>query len=311
MNKDKSYKTFDQIIPDYLKEKNIVLKPKTFIGHRGKTLLFGKWLGWNGLNKLPLRKIKNRHIRDFSVYLAETRDLDRATCEKYRDTLRVFFRYVKIVGQTKKIPFKRFILPLKKRDNKPAYIPADKIVALLNEIRVKDPQLFVGCMIQYCSAIRPGKEMLNLKPGVFNFGAKTIQVGELNAKTGKQRYADLTDELIEYLIEYGVQQADSDCYLFGKHRTFGLVHICENNLTVRFNKYRDSHQISKKVKFYSWKHTGLTDLIASKLCSLPQLQHHAGHDNIRSTEKYILEHGGLTNDIIKTQFRSPMIKDVA
>jgi integrase len=77
-------------------------------------------------------------------------------------------------------------------------------------------------------------------------------------------------------------------------------------LTYRFNKYRERHKIDKGVKFYSFKHTGLTDLINSKMVSLPQLQQHAGHDKITSTEKYIINHGGITNDVIKEKFSSPI-----
>jgi integrase len=307
MKHDRRYKTFDQIRKGYLKEKEIVLKTSTYRGHEGKTRLFSEWLHRNGLSDVPLRRLGNKVLHDFSIYLANERDLDRSSCIKYRDTLRVFFKYAKEIKQIKKIPLKRIVFPQKKRVCKPKYIPKDKIVALLKDIREHDFQLFIGFMLQYCSAIRPGNEMLDLKPRDFDFEGKTIKVGELKAKSGKQRYADLTDELIKYLVQYGIKEADPDHYLFGKRRTFGPKAISKNNLPHRFNKFRDAHGLDKGVKLYSAKHTGATDLINSKLISLPQLMRHLGHDRLSSTEHYIIEHGGVTNDIIKEEFKSPMV----
>lgn len=297
---------FKDVRKQYLAERKIILKPRTYIGHSGKLKLFQWWLKKNDYSKLPLRKIDDKILNEFSIYLADVRDLDKATCIKYRDTLGVFFKFARSIKVIKKIPLKRFIIPIKKRDCQPKYIPEDKIVALLTDIRQNDYQLFVGFMLQYCSAIRPGNEMLNLKPSDFNFITKTIKVGELDAKVGKQRYADLTEELTQYLIEYGIQTANQDHYLFGKRRTFGEKMICQNNLRVRFNKYRDKHGIDKGVKYYSAKHTGCTDLINNKILHLstPQVMKHLGHGRISSTEHYILDHVGITNDDIKEQFKS-------
>jgi integrase len=310
MRKITKHITFSELREFYLEEKRIVLKDSTYRGHCGKTRLFAEWLEEHGLEKKPLRKLTNQNIHDFFVYLAEDRDLDKSSCEKYRDLLKVFFKYAKKLHLIRKFPFKRIVLPLKKRDCKPKYIPKEKFVELFRDIRLNDPQLFIGSMIQYCSAVRPGNEMLNLKPADFNLTEGTIKVGELNAKTGKQRYADLTKELLGYLIEYGILEANPNHYLFGKSRKFGPTPISKNNLPHRFNIFRDAHGIDKGVKFYSCKHTGATDLINAKLISLPQLMRHLGHSRITSTEHYILEHGGVTNDIIKEQFSSPVAKVV-
>ena len=306
----KGNRTVDQILPEYLKEKKIVLKPASYRAHVGKTKMLSEWLSNNGYSDRPIRKIKNKHIHEFFMYLADVRDLDKATCERYRDTLRIFFKYAKSIKELDKLPFKRVVLPIKKRDCKPKYIPKEYIVELLNTIRENDFQLFIASMIEYCSAVRPGDEMLNLKIKDIDFNNMTIKVGQLKAKTGKQRFADLTKELAVYLIEYGIKNADQEDYLFAQKHTYGKIKITKNNFPYRFNKYRDKLGIDKGVKFYSLKHTGATDLINTKLSSLPQLMKHLGHTKISSTEHYVLEHGGVTNDIIKDRFVSPLVDTI-
>lgn len=302
----KSKLSFDEIKENYLIEKKIILKRRSYIGQISKIKILGGWIKEKKISNIPLCKIRSKDIYNFSVYLAEIRDLDKSTCEKYKDFLNSLFSYGKKIGIIKKKPTKRFILPLKKRSLKPKYIPQDVIVDLLTDIKENDFQLFIGFMIQYCSAVRPGNEMINLKVEDFDFKNRTIKIGEVNAKTGKQRYADLTMELEKYLTEYGVKESEPNYYIFGKKRTLGATHISANNLPHRFNVFRDKHKIDKGVKFYSAKHTGATDLFNSLKLSLQQMQKHLGHERISSTEHYIIDHVGITNDVIKERFLSPI-----
>jgi len=301
----KRYKTFNEIIPDFLVEKEIIVEHRTFIGYTGKIKVFTEWLKENKLSEKPLRKISNDDIKRFSIYLANTKDLDKETCKKYREALSSIFKYAEEVGETKIIPFDKFIIPIKKRDCSPKYIPQEKQLDLIKDILSRDYQLFLACMIQYCSGIRP-KELLSLKVQDISFDNRTIKVSRMIAKTGKTRYADLTEELQQYFKVYGVENADPELYIFGWKGKMSKKHISQNMLSYRFRKYRDKHGLSEEIKFYSWKHTGGTDLITSQLANLPQLQKHFGHDSIMSTQRYIEAHGGITNNVIKDNFKSPI-----
>jgi integrase len=214
----------------------------------------------------------------FSIYLATERDLDRETCTKYRAFLKGLFRFAKLQGEPVHATVDRFIIPIKKRDCSPKYIPQEKQVALLEDVFAHDYQLFVACEIMYCSGLRP-KELLNLKVGDIDFVGGTIRVLKLVAKTRKCRYADLTDELADYLRHYGVTTAEPEKFLFCRGGC-GDKHWSINMLADRFRHYRQAHGISDEVKYYSWKHTGATDLINSKLATLVQLKNHLGHDRL-------------------------------
>jgi site-specific recombinase XerD len=297
-------KTFAEGLPQFLSRKQISVHPKTYNGYVSKTKVFSLWLKDHGLSQKPLGELTNDNIADFFVYIARDRDLDRPTCEKYCNNIKAVFQFFEESEGITKLPFRNVSYPIKKRDCAPKYIPKEKQKALLDDIRKNDPQLFLACMCQYSAAIRPGREMLNLKVKDFDFSGGTIKVSLLTAKTGKSRYADFTTELMQYCREYGIENADRELYVFGKKGKMGNKPISENMLRYRFNQFRAKHGISTEVKLYSLKHTGLTDLINSKLVSLPQLQKHCGHTRLSSTEHYILVHAGVTNEVIRNEFRS-------
>jgi site-specific recombinase XerD len=297
-------KTFDEGLPQFLSRKQISVHPKTYNGYVSKTRVFSLWLKDHGLSQIPLRDLTNDNIADFFVYIARDKDLDRPTCEKYCNNIKSVFQFFEESENITKLPFRNVSYPIKKRDCAPKYIPKEKQKALFEDMRENDQQLFLCCMIEYCAAIRPGREMLSLKVKDFDFSGGTIKVSMLTAKTGKGRYADFTEELKGYCREYGIEGADRELYLFGKKKKMGTKAISENMLRYRFNQFRTKHNISTEIKLYSPKHTGLTDLINSKLVSLPQLQKHCGHTRLSSTEHYVLAHAGVTNDVIKKEFRS-------
>lgn len=298
------YKTFDELVPDFLESKRISLQHRSYLAYPGRIEIFSKWLRNKGLSKLSLKKITNAQIASFYSWVSEARDLDRSTVEKYVVAVRSLFQYAQKRGEISEIPFDLVVLTIKKRDCSPKYIPADKQSALLDDMYKTDFQLFLACMIQYFCALRPGKELRLVKVKDFDFEEGIVHVTKMNAKTGKERYITMTDELAGYLRQYGVEGADPELYLFGKKHKIGIRHISINNLRERFNIFRTKHGISKEVKFYSWKHTGGTDLIHMRLLSVTQLQNHFGHDRITSTEKYIEECGGKINKNLKENFKS-------
>ena len=300
----RKYKTFDEILPGFMEEKRVSLQHKSYLAYPGRCEIFSGWLKMHGLDKVSLRKITNVQIADFFTWVSDARDLDRPTVEKYIVAVRSLYQYAQKRGEVNTLPFDLVVLPVKKRDCSPKYIPADKQAALLQDMYENDFQLFLACILQYFCALRPGKELRLAKVMDFDFEEGTVHVSRLNAKTKKERFTTMPDELATYLIKYGVKGADPELYLFGKRRKLGTRTVSVNNLRERFNVYRKKHGISEEVKFYSWKHTGGTDLIHMKLLSVPQLQNHFGHDRITSTEKYIEECGGKINQDLKDKFKS-------
>ena len=291
------YKTFDEILPDFLGERKIMLKPRSYAGDISRFKHFRIWLTEQGLINIPLKKITNQDISRYFVYLAGR--LDKPTSQKYFVSLRMLWQYsqkIKEVGID--LPFDMVVFPKKKGDFSPQLIPKEKYDDLMADIRANDFQLYVACMTVYYCFIRPRIELRLLKTEDVNMEAGFIRITDEHAKTGFLRYATITPELKEAFIEYGINEAPKGLYVFGKKRKIGVRHIGINSFSERFNVYRNRHGISKGVKFYSNKHTGMTDMLNSGV-PLPVVQGQAGHLRLSSTQHYVKKYSNIINSILK------------
>lgn len=302
----KVYKTFNEISILFLKERNISLKYRTYKGYVGRINLFNIYLKNNKLDTIPLRKLSNVDISNFFVYLIKDRNLDKPTCQKYYITLTKVWKYAIKLNEYNKqeLPFNLVVFPNKKGDFSPDLIPKNIFNILINDIKRNDYELYVAAMIQYYAFIRPNCELRKLKTDDFDFVKNTIKVSETIAKTKVTRYVTITIELLEILLEYGIKDAPKNKYIFGKKHRFDDSYIGINNFSYRFRYFRKKHNLDIKVKFYSFKHTGITDMLNSGV-PLISVQWQAGHFRLSSTQHYAKKYGDTT-DINIINYKRPI-----
>lgn len=301
MNIFKKYRRFNEILPEFIAERRISLSSRSYEGEVSKFRRFEKWLCEHKLNGVSLRKITNRDISMFFVEIAN--ELDRPTCQKYFLTIRLLWSYASKIGEVKKeIPFDLVVFPPKKADYSPDLIPKEVFDVMMADIRINDPQLYLASMIEYYAFIRPGRELRLLKTDDFNFDQGYIRITEDHAKTGKQRYATMTPELMNICKWYGIDVAQSGLYVFGSKGRMSHRHIGINSLAARFNVFREKYHLSHRVKFYSFKHTGMTDMLNAGV-PLLAVQGQAGHDRLTSTQHYAKKYAGIIIPNIKSYLR--------
>ena len=160
-------------------------------------------------------------------------------------------------------------------------------------------------LVYYCF-LRPGQEVRLLKGKYFNFSGGVIRVPAEIVKVNRAKTVTMPDHLIEVLRKYGVDKADPDLYLFGRHGTFGIKPISVNMLTWRFNKYRDALGLSKGIHLYSAKHTGNNAMI--QFANITEVMNQNGHTNLNTTQRYLCKKIGLFNVNIQHNFKNPMIQ---
>lgn len=307
MNILRRHKTFSEGLPSFLVEKKIQLKHKSYLNYTGKAKVFIDWLTEKRLTRKPLHWFKNEVIRDFSIYLASVKKLDRSSCYKYRDAIRCVWKFAKKLGEVKEIPFDFFVFPPKGKDRSAALIPTEKIPVILADILTHDFQLFLALMLEYYCGARPGKEVRLIRVRNFSLSDGVVRIDSGEAKSARTRLITMSDDLVSALIAYGIEDAGPDMYLFGPRRTFGTRPISENNFRYRFNKYREKHGLSEDVKVYSWKHIGASVLISSKLMDIEELRQHLGHTNITATQKYVHRLVGAMSVQLRKGFPNPTV----
>ena len=299
-------KTFDDITPDFLAERKIVLNEKTYSGYKGRIELFSQWLQKESLSEQPIKKITNVEIARFFAFLANERNLDKPTCQKYFVTIRKVLQYAQKTKDitSKELPFDMVVFPAKKGDFSPDLIPKEIFPALTSTMKERDPQLYLAAMVQYYAFIRPRRELRTLKGCDINLKEGYIHVSEMVAKTKVLRYATITKDLYDIMIEYGIDKMDPQLYVFGKKSKFSSKPIGVNCFSYRFNKLREEFKLSNKVKFYSFKHTGITDMLNAGV-PLNAVKDQAGHVRLSSTQHYAKKYSGKTNPTLRNYSRTP------
>lgn len=306
MNILRRYKTFEEILPSFLAEKQIQVGRKSYLSYTRKSTVFNEWLQEQSLYDKPMRKITEQHIADFFVAIAPR--FDRPTCQKFFLTLRSIFKYAKKKGELDILPFDKemVVFPRKGKDCSAALIPSHIVPVLLDDIKKHDPQLFLACMLEFYCGIRPGREVRLIQVRNFDLKEGILTIDAEKSKNGKTGRITMSDDLIQICKEYGIEEVDSNLYIFGKNKHLDIVPLSENMLRYRFNKYRDKYGLSHDVKLYSFKHIGASYLVHSKVLDILQLRDHLRHSNLSATEHYVKKIIGEKNEAIKTQFPNPL-----
>jgi integrase len=306
MNLFRRYKTFDDILPSFLAERKIQLSSKGYLAYTGQTKVFSWWLTQNKLNLIPLNKLTDQHISDFFSYLATERNLDKPTCQKYFLNIRKVFQYAQKRDEINELPFNQVTYPKKKEDKSSQVIVPEHMKVLLEEIKRKDPQLYLATMFEYYCFLRPGTELRLLRVGDIDFINGTVQVTQEHAKNGHKRIITVPNQLIELCKEQKIDLADRSLFMLGKHKRPDTKPCSVNMLRYRFNKYRDKFGMPKGYKFYSFKHSGATMLHNSNMVSLHGLMQQLGHSRLSATEHYIKKQTGTVDVRIRDNFPSPI-----
>lgn len=293
---------FRVLASDFVRYKRSEVSNKSMQSYKSKLRTFENYLEKHNLHDKQIFTIDNNLFIDFLKDLAENDDLSRLTIEKYQQILHSFFVYtirvrkVKMDNPTLNVPRLGKVVD----ESAPGLSPQIRR-ALQRKIEKADPQLWLGCAIQYYTAIRPGTEMRLIQLKNINMEARTITIRNYLAKNSRTETVDIPGQLYNLFLEWNLENYDQGLYLFGKDGVPGPDAIGKNSLRMRFNKFRDELDLSKEIKFYSWKHSGAAELKDAG-ANMYEIQRHFRHKSVTTTEQYWRKRLGGTKDDIKNNF---------
>lgn len=213
------HKTYNEVLQEFLADRKIALSDGSYYNYVSKFNIITKWLDKFKLTDVTLKKITDKVISDFFVYLALDKKLDKPTCEKYFLTFRMFFKFAKNRKYIQHLPLNQVTFPNKKEDKGAKVILKDDLVRLLKRIKRSNRQLYLACMFQYYCFIRPGHELRLLKVGDVDLNAGVIRIPMLNAKNRRKEVITMPNQLIDLCYEYELDKADKSMYVFGRNKT--------------------------------------------------------------------------------------------
>ncbi len=180
------------------------------------------------------------------------------------------FELIKSKREQKK---KRILIPVATREK------------ISNYLTSECPPMLCVCQMVYSSLIRP-KEIQNIRIKDIDIENKYIIIRSENAKNHNERYATISDPIIDYLQSLHLSRYNPNYYLFGKQK---WVPAKEPISAARFRKVWDRMRIDlkleKAMQLYSLRDTGITELLKSGMDPLTVMQH-ADHHDLSITTKY-------------------------
>lgn len=301
-NKTRKKSSIQPLFSDYLAWKKPYVADTTLEDHRSKLRQFSQYLEYNNYLEKDITFFDSKVIISFLRLLSEK--MSRRTIDKYQQVLHGFFSFLqKEKNINIKNPVDKNIPRMGKIvDMAPAGIPEKIRRILMHEIEKEYPQLWMSCCFLYYTAIRPCTELRYLKLKQINFDSRTITVTNDRSKNRRTETIDIPDELYKLIVDkWKLQEYNSELYLLGKNGEPGTEVLGRNTMRERFNKIRDRLQLSKDIKYYSWKHSGAQEL-ADAGANTYELQRHLRHRELATTEKYLRKRIGQKSDMIKKQF---------
>lgn len=256
---------------------------KTYETYKSKFKYYVQWLQDN--NK-PCIGIDHQDVLLFFRWLADDRHLTKRSIGKYKQILHTFYDWLiksglQLLNPIHDVPNYGCIV-----DHAPVPVGSNERQLLKDAISSRDPYLWLACEIQYYCAIRPGTELRLLQVRDIDIEHMQITIPAANAKNRRKDIIPITEHLAQMIVSLGVLNYAPDMYVFGTYNVPAVRPTGKNTLRNRFNRYRDDLGLSKKIKFYSWKHTGAISMVENG-ASVWELQAHMRHSSITTTEEYI------------------------
>ena len=281
-------------ISDYLANKKSVLATKTFQAYTTKLRLFFQWAEKEKGSDVETNKITRKDISDFCLYLAK-QELSKVTVKGYILAIHTFFEYEISREVLTENPANK-IKPIGKiKDFAAQPLTNNDIEALKQYLQKNNPQIMLACELIYYCAIRPSYELRFLKLADIDFRNCNLRITAVNAKNNLTEIIKVPQHIIEKLQCLGYEKLPRNYYLFGKNGTPSEHHYSINAMRTQFNEARDTLNLPKEIKFYSWKHTGIITALNNGMHPF-EIQAHCRHKDFATTEKYIKKRTKLPKD---------------
>jgi integrase len=275
---------------------------KTYKNYVSKYRIFDGWLIKNGYGGNDLTTVTPEIVQQFFYFLINDEKLAKITITKYKHMLERFFTWCVKKKYIRVSPMQDIPTTSRKNDNAPRPINEADINKLVLAIKEKDRQLWLTIQLEYYCFLRPGLEIRLSKVGWFDLARGVINIPGEVVKTYENKIVIIPKQFREHLLnEWKLHLLPGDYYLIGKNGIPGPVPVGSNNLRNRFNVIRDSLNLPKTYKLYSWKHTGNARAADAGIPAYHR-QKQNGHASMRSLEEYLKNKIGWKSEEIENHF---------
>jgi integrase len=156
----------------------------------------------------------------------------------------------------------------------------DNLSNILDEIRLKDTDLYLAALITYGCLLRPHKEIRLLKWSEIDLERGLISLDGSRNKTGRNRIVPIPNFVLQELRN--TLDINND-YVFGN----GYMTRNKDYFKTKWTRYKRSSKFDlTNVTLYSFRHTGAINVF-EKTGSIQKVKEVMGHSNLQATLIYL------------------------
>jgi len=291
------YVNINDVFGFFISEKEKELRENTLRSYRSFVSIFLKWNNEQNGSKYT-STINPVTASRFMDYVYHERNVGQTTYNNILKMARAVFSWCVEKGYAKENPFLK-IKPKAKREKRRVLIPADYRKKITDYLSQNNPHFLIVCKLVYYSLIRPN-EIRQIRIGDIDLSAKVIRIDSEVAKNHKTRFATITEDIINDLKNINIDKYPKDFYLFSGDMKPANVPASEARFRKNWDKLRIKLDLPEEMQLYSFRDTGISEMLKSGIDQLSVMQH-ADHHSLDITSIYAKHADPNLTNIIYTK----------
>lgn len=295
----KNYKTFDTAIEEFLisikkQLKDGVLRADTIRAYTSNTNLLKEFVLKKNIKITFALEINKRFCTEYLDYIYIDRKNSPRTRNNHLGFLRLFCGFLVDRGVLSENPVNG-IKPMLSQPKKRAVFP-DHIKKQINDkLLTYDNKFYTLCMTTYFCLIR-NTELGKLKVSMINLEENYIFLPKEISKNKKDEAVTIPAQFLEVLKKHINPNFPDDFVFSADNFKQGTKQMPVRRIASAFDKLRADLKLESKYQFYSFKDTGITDLLNSGIPAI-KVRDQARHYDIKITELYTPRNKGCDNSV--------------
>lgn len=284
----KNYKTFKEVVSGFLNSlekqlKDNVLRPDTLRTYNSNLNLFQQFLVEKNIKITFAVEISPTLCTKYLDWVYIDRSNSPRTRNNHLIFIKLFCSYLVSKGVLKENPTTS-IKPMRTAPKIRQVFPESIKKKISEKLLSYDNSFYCVCMATYFCFIR-NTELGKLKVGMVNLKESSIFLSEDISKNKKDEIVTIPSQFLEILKNH-IGNGVSEDYLFSSNDfKVGATQMPVRKIATAWEKIREELTLESKYQFYSFKDTGITDLLNNGVPAI-KVRDQARHYDIKITELY-------------------------
>lgn len=276
------FSPMNAVIHEYIAEKGKELRPDSMRSYKSFCKTLENWID-NNVPGVQIGAFNKLIAVKFMDYLLNERCLSGKTWNNQLKAARCFFSWAIEKCYAKENPFEN-IKTKREEEKKRILIPADTRHRIADWCLENSPGMLVVCEMVYSALIRP-KEITGVRLSDIDLVSSTIRIRSTVAKTHYERFATITPQLRELLVEMKLDGYNQAWFLFGKGYKPAAKPLVRERFSKDWIRIRDDLGLPAAMQLYSLRDTGINEMLHAGIDALSVMQA-ADHHDLAMTTRY-------------------------